>query len=166
MSKVVHVHIPNDFEGEIHLHVGGTGVETTTLPGDSGSDVATTSAIEEILGRFEAHDSTTAARAVFEALVGRGWKAFPPASRTSEAKSKAAYIRLVYNGAKRTTSIYLNTVAIVFARKEAAEFNDAIEAAELRADDALYLYFSEGRVDQALEGIALMERWADGEWEG
>lgn len=157
MTRTVHLHIPDDFVGELHVHVGDS-------DGDGGEPMVDSSAVSQILKRFEAHDPTTSARAVLDVLTGRGWQAFPPASRTEGTKSKAAYVRLIYKGTKREASVYLNTVALIFARKEASDLADGIDEAELHADGSLYIYHSNGRVDQALKSMSLMERWADGDW--
>jgi hypothetical protein len=164
MSKprIVHLHIPAGFEGEIHVHVDAD-VETGVLP-VNGSGPISTPAVETILKRFEDFDSTTAARAVHDALVERGWFAVAPASRsTACATSNAPCVRLLYKGTDKTASVYLNTASLVFARKGAAELAAAIDAAELHADGAMYLYHSSGHLEQALDGMALVERWADGE---
>lgn len=160
MTRVVHLHIADDFVGELHLHVGdsaGDGEPTHR-------DATHSSAVSEILRRFEAHDPTTSARAVLDVLSRRGWQGFPPASRTEGTKSKAAYVRLIYKGTKREASVYLNTVAFIFARKEASDLAEGIDNAELHADGSLYIYHSHGRVDEALQSMSLIERWADGDW--
>lgn len=161
MTRTVHLHIPDDFVGELHVHVGAPAEAVDPSPphtvGTHSSDLS------KILRRFEAHDPTTQARTVLDVLCDRGWQAFPPASRTEGSKSKAAYIRLIYKGAERQASVYLNTVALIFARKEASELAEGMDHAELHPDGSLYIYHSAGRVDEALEGMSQLEHWADGD---
>ena len=52
-NRVVHVHIPGDFEGEIHLYVGPSGVEMAPA-GSNGSVSTEASPVERILERLAA----------------------------------------------------------------------------------------------------------------
>ena len=158
---MVHLHIPGDFEGEIHLHVEPPGVHTTPLTGDD-NGVVEASDVEKILKRFENHDPATAARAVYTALVERGWEANVPTSKTGNV-SNAAYLRLVYKGTHRTVSVFLNTVSLVYARKDASELVKHVGDAELHADGSMYLYHAEGKAERALGDMTSLEDWANGQ---
>jgi len=157
----IHIHLPGDLEGPVHVYVHGADVETRTLP--TGNGVATTSTdVEQILKRFEAFESTTVARQVHDALVEQGWEAHAPASRNGDS-SKASYVRMLYRGTEREVSLFLNTVALVSARAKAKEVAASLEGAELHADESVYLYHDHGKLDQAIAAADALRRWANGE---
>lgn len=158
-ARVLHVHIPGDFEGEIHIYVD----TPANVVGPSGAkgEVALSPIIGKILERFESHDSATAAREVHDALVARGWRAHAPNGRSGN-ESTSPYVRLVYKGSKREVSVFLNTVSLAYGRKDAALLVGKIDGAELHADGLLYIYHSDGRADKALAGMNVLEDRANG----
>lgn len=152
----IHLHIPRDFEGIVHLHLGAE-TNTAVVP-DNGPDAGDASAVESMLGRFETFDPTSVARQVYGHLVDTGWKAYVPTARDG-SESKNSYLRFVYAGERRVV-VYLNTVAIVNAGAKEREFASTINAADVRAKD-VYYYFNEGRLQQALHAADRLRQWAD-----
>lgn len=155
----VHVHIPSVFRGVIHLHVGSD-AEGATLPVD-GDDAVTTSEVEMMLKRFETFDPTTAARKVYETLEADGWETFVPTSRDG-SESKNSYLRFVYKGTRRRVVLYANTVALISGGARERDVVKTFTGAEVKPRE-IYIYFSEGRLRQALDAAERLRRWADGE---
>jgi hypothetical protein len=149
----------------VHVYVHGADVETTTLP-PSGSSAATTStAVEQMLRRFENFDPTTAARQVHDQLVARGWDAVVPVSRDGKATSGSSYLRLIFRGSNRKAVLYINTKALVSNAAKQHAVAVKLDGAEVHNGKETYLYHDTGRVQQALAGAEALERWANGEVE-
>jgi hypothetical protein len=165
-DRVVHIHIPPAFSGEIHVHVDSVAgaAETTPIPGVvplASSDVL------EILDRFETYDPATEARSVFDAMLERGWAAYAPTKRIRKPTApKPPYVRMVFQGADRDVSAYLNTQSLIFARKGADELAELVgELGKLHGDGSLYVRHARGRVAAALRAVDIVERWANGEFD-
>jgi hypothetical protein len=160
----IHIHVPAHLEGPVHVYVHGAEVETSSLPAEGNGVDATTSAdAEQILVRFEKHDPVTAARKVHEHLVGAGWQPVVPAKRGGAGKSPAAYLRYIYQGNKERAVLYLNTKALVSTGAKERTIVSSLGDAELHNGTDTYLYHDNGRLQQALAAVKVIQLWADGE---
>ncbi|MHB1446206.1 MAG: hypothetical protein ACYCZV_11190 [Acidimicrobiales bacterium] len=159
-GQEIHIHLPLQFKGIVHLHIDDE-AEIATQPG-TGDDAVSTSKVEAILQRFESYEPGTVARRVHEKLVSTGWVSHLPASRDG-SESKSAYFRLVYTGStgKRVT-LYLNSRSLVSTGAKEREVVSALQGAEVHKTD-IYIYHSEGRLQQALDAADSLRCWADGE---
>jgi hypothetical protein len=95
MPQIIHLHLPANFDGELHLHLGadGSAGQTITVPIDtvgSGIDPA----LESVLERFERYAGTRLSRELFDILIQLGWEPNAPTVR-KEGKVPEAYIRWV-----------------------------------------------------------------------
>jgi hypothetical protein len=152
----LHVYLPADFYGIVHLHLGADEAENASprpaLETSAASDT------ESMLEKFEAFDPTTQARKVHDALCGTGWIAYVPRSRDG-SKNKNTYLRLVYTSRRRVT-LYLNTASIVSTGAKERDFISKLHGVSLRGADA-YLPINQADLDQTLGSIESLRLWAE-----
>jgi hypothetical protein len=158
-QQEIHIHLPLQFKGIVHFHIGEDA--ESAAPPNIGDGAVSTSPTEAVLQRFESFDPGTVAREVYKELTSTGWVSYTPTSRDG-SESKSAYLRLVYTGAKAgRVTLYLNTKALVSTGAKEREVAASLEGAEIHKTD-IYIYHSDGRLQQALAAAEELRQWADG----
>jgi len=162
MPWEVNVELPPGFEGPVNVRVTFSVVASTPVPVNGNGVDPMSLAIEKQLQRFEARVPDTAAREIVAKMADRGWVVAMPQGRDGKP-SKAAYLRVTFVGAKRAVTLLANTRSLQCQAKGIDSYADDIAKSEVHDDLSMYVYFNEGKVDQALEAVADFERYANGE---
>jgi hypothetical protein len=173
MSQTVtyYFHLPVGLAGDVHIVVHSDAASMPQLPevgpAPSGPvglkltppEPTVPSGAEAMLARFVAYDPTSKARLVYEAAIAAGWMAFTPEPRGGKTKSDAAYVRFVYDGSARKATVYLNTNSVFTTGAKEKAVMAQLPGADVRTD----VYVAHKQLDQALDALDAIRRWADGE---
>lgn len=165
-SLDLHIHFPAGLSGTVHLHLGTDG-ETPSATGaftvgEAGSD----SDVADMLERFEAFDPSSAARAIFQALISDGWQPYTPKARGGKGKSDAAYIRFAHLGKIRPAKLYLNSVAAYVQGISERALCASLPGAEVQPNGDVYFYFGGGKIDPVLDAASKLRAWTDNSTDG
>lgn len=111
-------------------------------------------ALEDLLRRQKGYDADTRSREVAELLISRHWQANPHA--------EGKYFRWVYAGKTHEVSLYMSSKDLNNARKSQRDFMVTLPGVDVHTPD-VRVPFNGGLLDQAVENITAIEKWAEGE---
>jgi hypothetical protein len=163
MPNDLHFHIPVGFSGTITVSNDGQVTVTSTAPSPStpaassswpGLDPDVVADLEEMLNRQNAHDPTTRSRDIATVLVERGWQVF-------SVNLKGAYILFKYAGKEHAVSLYLSSLDLNNTKAAQRDFMLTLPGVDVHAPD-VRVPINGKAYDQALDNIAVIEKWADG----